>query len=223
MKTMETQQNKTTRQAFRQRYRESISPSYSPWLHAGFVYTGVTATVAALLLWGMPYQWSDAPAALLGLLLFNIGEYIAHRWLGHHKRAWAKMFYQRHTVDHHGFFHHDDYTIDTIRDWRVVLFPAFLLPAVILVFALPLGWLVGQAWNSHAGALFATGVVFGYGLYEVVHLVDHLPDSHPLTKLPGFRFMREHHRKHHHPKWSRNHNFNVSFPFADFLFGSYLK
>ncbi|EDY86256.1 fatty acid hydroxylase [gamma proteobacterium HTCC5015] len=213
----------SSRYAFRQRYRKSISRHYSPWLHAGFVYTGVAITLAVLWHSGEGYQWKHGFAALAGLLLFNIGEYIAHRWLGHHKRAWAQLFYQRHTVDHHGFFHHDDYTIDTVRDWRVVLFPAFLLPAVIVVFALPLGWLVGQVWQPAAGVVFSMGIVFGYGLYEVVHLIDHLPDHNRLTQLPGFRFMREHHRKHHHPKWSRHYNFNVSFPFADFLFGSYLK
>ena len=82
---------------FRQRYRDGISPSYSGWLHGTFVF-GVGGAemlycfsqVQGLALW----HYLLIPAALL---FTNVGEYVAHRELGHKKRHWAKLFYSRHT------------------------------------------------------------------------------------------------------------------------------
>lgn len=208
---------------FRARYRDGISPGYSGWLHGGFVFG-----VGGLL---MLYCFSQAqqleawhlllvPAALL---FTNVGEYIAHRELGHKKRQWATLFYSRHTGDHHTFFTHEDYLIDNSRDLRVVLFPAFLLVAVTLLVAAPLGWLVGQLLTGDAGWLFAGSLLLGYLLYEFVHLCDHLPASNPLTRWPVIRQLREHHRLHHDPDIARQKNFNVTLPITDWIMGTWYR
>ena len=68
------------------------------------------------------------PAALV---FFNWGEYSVHLHLGHHKHALSALFYKRHTGDHHSFFVEDRMRYEGSRDWRVILFPAWL----ILVFS----------------------------------------------------------------------------------------
>lgn len=205
---------------FRARYREGISPHYSGWLHGGFVF-GVGG--AAMLYCFSQVQGLSLLHALLiplALLITNVGEYVAHRELGHKKRSWAKLFYSRHTGDHHTFFTHDDYLIDTTRDLRVVLFPAFLLIAVGLGVAAPLGALVGWLLQPAAGWLFAGSLLMGYLLYEFVHLCDHLPSTNPLTRLPVIRQLREHHRLHHDPEIATGKNFNVTLPITDYLLGT---
>lgn len=205
---------------FRSRYRDGISPAYSGWLHGGFVF-GVGgaemlfcfAQASGIALWHALL----VPAALL---FTNVGEYVAHRELGHKKRSWAKLFYSRHTGDHHSFFTHQDYLIDNSRDLRVVLFPAFLLVAVSLLVAAPLGVLVGWLLVPGAGWLFAGSLLLGYLFYEFVHLCDHLPASNPLTRLPVIRHLREHHRLHHDPNIATQKNFNVTLPITDYLLGT---
>jgi sterol desaturase/sphingolipid hydroxylase (fatty acid hydroxylase superfamily) len=34
------------------------------------------------------------------------------------------------------------------------------------------------------------------------------------------RFLRRHHRVHHHTDLMTKHNFNINWPFADFIFGT---
>lgn len=208
---------------FRQRYRSNIAPSYSGWLHGSFVF-GVGglemlycfSQVQGLALW----HYLLVPAALL---FTNVGEYVAHRELGHKKRSWAKLFYSRHTGDHHTFFTHEDYLIDNSRDLRVVLFPALLLVAVSALVAAPLGLFLGWLLSPAAGWLFAGSLLLGYLFYEFVHLCDHLPASNPLTRLPVIRQLREHHRLHHDPAIATTKNFNVTLPITDYLLGTRFK
>ena len=205
---------------FRQRYRDAMSPRYSGWLHASFVFGvgGLLMLYCFSQASGLqPWHWLLLPAALL---ITNVGEYVAHRELGHKKRRWAGLFYSRHTGDHHSFFSHEDYLIDSSRDLRVVLFPAFLLVAVTLLVAAPLGALLGWLLVPGAGWLFSGAVLLGYLLYEFVHLCDHLPERNPLTRLPVIRTLREHHRQHHDPAISKEKNFNVTLPITDYLLGT---
>jgi len=205
---------------FRRQYRANIATRYNGWLHGGFVFGVGSALmlycfshIHALSAWEL---WL-IPAALV---VFNVGEYIAHKELGHKKRGFAKLFYSRHSGDHHTFFTDQDYQIDGHRDLRVVLFPALLLVAVSAGVAAPFGWLTAKLLGENAGWLFAGALLFSYLLYEFVHLCDHLPEHSRLTRLPVIRQLREHHRQHHHPDNATRYNFNVTLPITDWLLGT---
>ena len=74
-----------------------------PWLHAGFVLAyGGAWIVFFLSRLEQPslLEWLTVPAALV---FFNWGEYRIHKSLGHHKHPLGRMFYKRHTGDHHSF------------------------------------------------------------------------------------------------------------------------
>ncbi len=91
-------------ETFRARYRANVAPHYNPWLHAGFVFGYGIASI--LLAWSSthritPLQWLTVPATLV---FFNLCIYLVHRHLGHHKHALSRLFYARHTGDHHSFF-----------------------------------------------------------------------------------------------------------------------
>lgn len=208
-----------TTQAFRNRYRAEIHRFYNPWLHAGFVLAfGITAIS---LFWStleqvQPLEWLAAP---LTLLLFNLVVYTVHRHLGHHKHAFARLFYARHAGDHHSFFAPGQMAYDTARDWRVILFPAWLIVLHCLLVTLPAWWLLVQ-FNGNVAALFAGCMILGYLTYEVFHACEHLPPSNPLTRLPWIRQMRHLHQLHHRRELMQARNFNIVLPLMDYLFGT---
>jgi len=208
-----------TTQAFRDRYRADIHPRYNPWLHGAFVLLfgvlaigGFWSTVHQV----RPLEWLTVP---LTLLFFNFGVYLVHRHLGHHKKSFARMFYARHAGDHHSFFAPGHMTYDTARDWRVILFPAWLIVIHTVVFTLPAWWLFKQV-NANVAGLFGGCLVLGYLMYEVFHACEHLPSDNPVTRLPWIRQMRRLHELHHRRELMQERNFNIVFPLMDYLFGT---
>ncbi|MDO8712199.1 MULTISPECIES: SRPBCC family protein [Pseudomonas] len=208
-----------TTQAFRDRYRADIHPRYNPWLHGAFVLLfgvlaigGFWSTVHQV----RPLEWLTVP---LTLLFFNFGVYLVHRHLGHHKKSFARMFYARHAGDHHSFFAPGHMTYDTARDWRVILFPAWLIVIHTVVFTLPAWWLFKQV-NANVAGLFNGCLVLGYLMYEVFHACEHLPPDNPVTRLPWIRQMRRLHELHHRRELMQERNFNIVFPLMDYLFGT---
>lgn len=207
--------------AFRARYRDGISPGYSGPLHALWV-AGVG--LAAMLLAASQLHDVQAPewlVLLLALLTGNVGEYLIHRRLGH--RLWkpARLFHQRHTGDHHHFFTADAMCWDTPRDWRVVLFPGWLIVVVLAVVAAPGGWLLATLVTANAGWLWVLGVTATYLLYETLHFSYHLPETHAVhRRLPGLRHLRALHQLHHRPDEMTRSNFNLTFPLTDWLRGT---
>ena len=204
---------------FRQQYRDGISRYYSGIGHMLFVF-GLGGVMMGYCFTRISNLSATVISAItFALLLGNIGEYVAHKSLGHKKRRFAGLFYSRHSGDHHTFFTDQDYTINSLRDLRAVLFPAILLVAVTLLIALPLAVLARAAAGEDAGWAMAGGVLLAYLFYEFVHLCDHLPDDHFLTRLPGIRALRAHHRQHHATE-GKDSNFNVTIPLSDWLLGT---
>jgi hypothetical protein len=208
-----------TTEAFRSRYRADIHPLYNPWLHGIFVL--VFGVVAIALFWSTldqvsPLQWLAVP---LTLLSFSCAVYGVHRHLGHHKQAFARLFYARHAGDHHSFFAPGHMSYDSARDWRVILFPAWLIVLHTLVIALPFWWLIKQ-FDANVASLVGGCIVLGYLTYEVFHACEHLPSHHPLTRLPWIRQMRRLHELHHRREMMQERNFNIVLPLMDYLFGT---
>jgi hypothetical protein len=208
-----------TTEGFRSRYRADIHPLYNPWLHGAFVLLFGVLAISAF--WSnvhqvRPTEWLAVPVTLL---LFNLGVYMVHRHLGHHKKSLARLFYARHAGDHHSFFTPGHMTYDSARDWRVILFPAWLIMLHTLAVALPLWWLLKHI-NSNVAGLVGGLLVLGYLAYEVFHACEHLPSRNPLTRLPWIRQMRRLHELHHRRELMQERNFNIVFPLMDYLFGT---
>ena len=54
--------------------------------------------------------------------------------------------------------------------------------------------------------------------YEILHLLYHLPQSHPLARLPAVSTLRRLHHTHHDPALMTSRNFNITYPICDWLF-----
>lgn len=210
--------NNDNAQAFRSDYRAAIHRLYNPWLHAAFVlaygllcigWLGSTLEAVA------PWQWLLVPATLV---FFSWGEYQVHKRLGHNKTRFGKLFYKRHTGDHHSFFVETLMPYETARDWRVILFPAWL----IVLYSLPLfaAWWLLSHLDGNLAALFAGSMLLGYMSYEVVHACEHLPDRHPVSRLPWIRQMRRLHALHHRRELMHSCNFGIVHPLMDWLHGT---
>jgi hypothetical protein len=203
---------------FRAHYRGAISPRYNPWLHGAFVvFYGVcwVSFFYASVTQPSALEWLTLP---LTLVFFNWGEYCVHKHLGHFKRPLGALFYKRHTGDHHSFFVAGQMRYEQPRDWRVILFPAWLIVLFSLAL-LPVWWLLAQ-FNGNVAGLFAGTLLLGYLSYEVFHACEHLPDGHPIARLPWIRHMRRLHELHHRRELMQTHNFNIVFPLMDWLYGS---
>lgn len=161
-----------------------------------------------------PWAWLTVPAAFL---FANFAEWLAHSGPMHHKRDWAEMLFERHTVVHHVYFPHTDMTAPNHHHWGFVLFPWW---AIFLVYlsAAPGALLTGWIFGGNCGWLFmATGLGY-YLIYEWLHLMHHLPPEHPVARTRVAAWLRRHHTHHHDHRLMARHNFNVSFPIADYVF-----
>lgn len=185
--------------AFRTRYRAGISPRYSGPLHALWVACfGLT-----LLAWALarlddvqPLEWLMLP---LTLVLGNVGEYQIH----------------------HSFFTPGHMLWDSTRDWRVVLFPGWLIVVVAALIGLPGLLALDALVSANAGALWMAGIIATYLIYELVHFSDHLPEGHWLHRVvPGLGTMAALHRIHHDRHRMTEVNFNLTFPLTDWLLGT---
>jgi hypothetical protein len=204
--------------SFRQKYRAEISTRYSAGLHGGFV-LAVGLLVIACLARHIDHvtalEWLTVPVTVV---FWTWAEYRAHKFFGHHKNPLCRPFYKSHTGDHHSFFVDGQMRYEFAKDWRVILFPAWL----ILLFscgAIAAGWLISR-FDSNIGILFSMTLVSGYLSYEFFHACEHLPPEHPVSRLPWIRQMRRLHELHHRRDLMQTHNFNVVLPLMDWLLGT---
>ncbi|NTZ85300.1 SRPBCC family protein [Burkholderia metallica] len=204
--------------AFRSHYRANINPHYNVWLHGGFV-LGYGLLCLGFFWHALshvqPLEWLAIP---LTLVFCNCLIYVAHRNLGHHKHRLSRLFYKRHTGDHHSFFVAGRMACEIAEDWRVVFFPAWLI--VIYSIACFATWWVLAKVNGNVAALFSGTLLMSYLSYEVFHGCEHLPETHPLARLPWIRHMRRLHDLHHRRDLMQTHNFNIVFPLTDWLRGT---
>jgi len=158
------------------------------------------------------------------LLVVNFAEYYAHRWLGHRKTRYGKLFYSRHTGDHHSFFLEHAMDYQGIRDWRVVLFPVYLIFAFLFGLILPGAYVLTELVSLNAAYLYAAGGISGYLFYEIMHFSYHIPRGHWAEKIflviPGWKALRHLHVLHHKREKMGEANFNITLPIFDLLLGT---
>ncbi len=57
-------------------------------------------------------------------------------------------------------------------------------------------------------------------IYEFIHLCCHCEENWFVRNCPLINTTRRHHTAHHNPRMMTNVNMNVTFPIADWLFGT---
>jgi hypothetical protein len=200
--------------------REHIGRLYSGRIHLSFAVLfslGGIGLCVLLLENVQPLEWLALP---LAFLYANLVEYAGHRWVMHRKVRWLSLAYTRHAGQHHRFFTDRNMALESWRDCKAVLFPAFLIVFYFGAFALPQALLLAWLTTANVALLFVI-VALGYYLnYELLHLAYHLPEQSRVLRLPFLRRLRQLHHRHHEPSLMAHANFNITYPIGDWIFGT---
>lgn len=207
--------------AFRASYRErEIGPRYSGWLH--FAFTS-TVCLAVIVFCGLrleavaPPEWLTIPAVFL---YANLVEYLGHRGPMHHPLRGVRLLYHRHAKQHHRFFTDQAMAFEGSRDFKAVLFPPVMILFFIGGFGVPMWALLYLLTTANVAWLAVATAVAYYLNYEWLHFAYHCEPGSWIGRLPGLARLRRLHLHHHDPRLMTRHNFNITYPIADWLFGS---
>lgn len=210
----------TARQAaFRIDYRARISPWYSGLLHVIVIAILGLATIwyaASHIHRPSWLEWLVVPAVFFAC---NVFEWALHRYVMHRPVAGLMGIYKRHTLAHHQFFTDRAPSFDDTSDFRITFFPPYALTTFICMSAAGaavLGWL----WSPNAGWLLLCSTTAMYLNYELFHWGCHVKDDRIVRHIPLMNTIRRHHIAHHDPAVMMSANMNLTYPIADWLFGT---
>lgn len=153
------------------------------------------------------------------VILMSFAEHQIHRTLMHRRNFLSDRFAAfKKTFEHHAIIHHGHYSAEFCdepvapgkdRHIRLSMEEGFIesLPFAALI-----------ALVSIQGAITMVAVVqLHHFLWNIFHLEMHKPEKRFFSEWPIYKFLCRHHYLHH--KYP-NKNFNVVFPFADYVLGT---
>ena len=205
--------------AFRADYRRKISPWYNGYAHIGVVY----AIGIAALAYFIPHihqptalEWAVVPVVFLAC---NIFEWWIHRFVMHRPIKGFMGIYRRHTLAHHQFFTEAEPSIDTSRDFRITFFPPYAM-VTFLAMSVPPALILGFSVVGKCRRLLMCTTTGIYLNYEFFHWCCHVKDDRIVRHVPFINTIRRHHIAHHNTAIMMEKNMNLTYPIADWLFGT---
>ena len=209
-----------TVEEFRQQYRqEKIGPRYIGPLHLAFTTFASLAIILGCARYVVAPSWLELLVIPFAFVFANFAEYMGHRY-SMHRPGFPRFVYQRHTIEHHAFFTHDRMSYDSTRDWKVVLFPPQVVLFFFLGFGAPVGVLLTVVSTRNVALLFVA-TAFSYFLtYEWLHFSYHISPDSAVGRNALIKRLRAHHQTHHNKEAMSHHNFNITFPIFDWIFGT---
>lgn len=205
---------------FRESYVNQISPFYNGLVHIGVMYiAGIIAIYyCASQLNNPTWAWlTIIPVAIAG----NFVEWAMHKYVMHRQiDVFAlRAIYDRHTRQHHQYFTDTDYTIDTVKEHRIVFFPWRVL-IVLGVAGTIFGYIAAKIFNPNVGYILYMTMVGHYLIYETFHYCCHVKENWFVRNMPFINTIRRHHAAHHNLGIMMHKNMNLTFPFADWIMGT---
>jgi hypothetical protein len=149
----------------------------------------------------------------------NAFEWWIHRYVMHRPVRGLMGIYKRHTLAHHEFFTDAEPTLDNTRDFRIVFFPPYALVAFMAMSLAP-ALILGLAGLPNAGWLLLITNTGLYLNYELFHFCCHVKNDRLVRHIPLVNSIRRHHIAHHNPAIMMERNFNLTYPVADWFFGT---
>lgn len=208
-------------QAYRATYRERINGWYNGYLHVVVIYS-----IGALALWYFlahlgAVRWWELAIVPLTFFGANLFEWWLHKNVMHRPLRFpgARAIYQRHTLQHHQFFTQTEMRFADPHDWRVTFFPPYALIVFILM-SIPGLLLLSALVGPNVGWLFIASTTSMYLIYEFMHFCCHVDENAFVRRMPFVNTLRRHHFAHHDQSIMMERNMNLTFPIADWLFGT---
>ena len=207
--------------SFRREYRSRIDGWYNGYVHIAVIYgIGIpamyvyTQNIAAVQWW----EWFTIPAVFL---MCNIFEWFLHTHVMHRPITikGLRPIYIRHTLNHHQFFSDSEMRFRDQGDWRVTVFPPYALVVFILMSA-PGGVILGYLISPNVGWILMCTTTSMYLIYEFMHFCCHVDENWFVRYCPFVNTLRRHHTAHHNSRLMMEVNMNLTFPIADWMFGT---
>lgn len=209
-----------------EKHRDRLAPAiprrYHPVLYFGASNLVATIAIAGALtqlhdvVW---WEWLILPVAFL---IANVVEYRVHKGPMHHLRPPWTILFERHVRQHHVYFDDTHMSARMDREYYWVFFPWWAVGLVVVtaaLFSLPMGLLV----SHNVGLLFFAAAIAYYLTYEWLHLSYHLHPESMIGRMGLVRRLRRLHTLHHRTSLMTQHNFNITFPICDWVFGTLLR
>ena len=102
----------------------------------------------------------------------------------------------------------------------MVLFPPVMLVFFLGGIATPVGLVLAWLGGANLGWLFVATAVSYFLTYEWLHFSYHQPATSWIGRRALVQRLRRHHTLHHDLTRMTSVNFNITFPIADWLFGT---
>ncbi len=206
------------RRELRGEFTSRIPSWYSPWAHLlGPTLVGLALLGASLASLRDVRPWQVALVPLFWVV-GNAFEWRAHRDLLHRRMRPFEVLYVRH-AQHHAVFVTEDMAIRDVREFKLVLLPAYGVLGIFAFTALS-GSLFFLAGQRNLGLLWLATAVAYVLSYEWLHLSYHLPPDSLVGGLRLVRALRRHHATHHAPALMQRYDFNVTGPLWDAVRGT---
>lgn len=203
---------------FRKAYESNIGKYYSGWVHGAFtlcVFLGVMVICIAKIETVFSEEWLTVPIVFC---IGNLTEYVVHRYPLHHPMGMLAPLFRIHTLQHHQYYTDQAMEFESSRDVNMVLFPPFVIIFFAVIF-IPVVWLVlNFLVSANVAYLSCATATFYFLCYEVFHFSHHCPDASWIAKVPIIARARRVHRFHHNKRFMSLYNFNITFPFSDWVF-----
>ena len=204
---------------FRADYRARIAPAYWGWAHVALIFVlGAAAIWVCARHVTQPawYEWLVIPVAFC---VSNVFEWWIHKYVMHRPVKGLMGIYNRHTLAHHEFFTDVEPAFDSTRDFRIVFFPPYALVAFMALSLVPAS-VLGLMGAANAGWLLLITNTALYLNYELFHYCCHVKDDAIVRRIPLVNSIRRHHIAHHNRAIMMVRNFNLTYPVADWFFGT---
>ena len=159
---------------------------------------------------------------MFSCILVSFIEHQVHSRLMHRKNflsartASYKRVFEAHAILHHGHYSKifSDEPVPPGEDKEIRLTvrkaPIKALPFAALIALV--SWL--------GAAVFVAAMVFHHWAWNKIHLEMHKPERRVFSAWPVYQFLARYHCLHH---IYVNRNFNVVFPFADYVLGTHAR
>lgn len=206
---------------YRAEYRSRIAGWYNGWLHVAVIY-GIGATALYVFINNIHRPtWAEWLTVPVVFLLCNLFEWFLHRHVMHRpvRLPGLRAIYTRHTLMHHQFFTDSEMRFASQKDWRVTFFPPFALVVFILM-SIPAALAAGAVFSANVGWLLMSTTTSMYLIYEFMHFCCHVDENAFVRYCPFVNTLRRHHTAHHNQSLMMERNMNLTFPVADWLFGT---
>ena len=161
--------------------------------------------------------WVVFSCILASFIEHQVHRNLMHRrnFLSAHTAAFKRVF-EAHTLLHHNhyatIFSDEPVARGEDRDIRLTVRKAPLK-------ALPFAALIALAsWLG--AAVFVAVMIFHHWAWNKIHLEMHKPEQRLFSTWPIYKFLARHHCLHHR---HLDRNFNVVFPFADYVLGTSIR